>query len=271
MYASATYGNLHPNGRFGVFSTNLVIPEFHTLAEKKLEVYDRASDLIVIDFENNRIITSDAVSGEGYLETFPAFSANGNRIYFCRAKNMVLPDSIEKLQYLLCKIDFDQSSGSFGNKIDTVFLAQDSLKSISFPKPSPDGHFLMYAVSDYGTFPIWHRETDLHLLDLETGEISEMQNVNSDRSDTYHSWSSNSRWFVFASKRDDGLYGKPYFCYLDNANRLHKPFVLPQRDPFFYDYTLKSFNIPELSTGQMPYGAREIERIYWNEHAENMN
>ncbi|GHT14171.1 cytochrome c-binding protein [Bacteroidia bacterium] len=268
MFASATYGNLHPSGKYGVFSTNIVVPDFHTKAGEKLEVYDTASDLVILDFDNNRIIRSDIVGGTDFLETFPTFSADGNSIFFCVAPNKTLPDSIKNLKYSLCKIGFDVRTGQFGTQIDTLIYMDENGKSVSFPKPSPDGRFLLYSVSDYGTFPIWHRETDLQMLNLKTGEILDLPEVNSNYSDTYHSWSSNSRWFVFASKRDDGLYGKPYFCYVDRKGNAHKPFVLPQRDPYYYDYLLKSFNIPELSTGKLPFNAADIEKVYWKDKIE---
>ena len=263
MYASATYGNLHPSGRYGVFSTNIVIPTYHTLSPIKLEVYDTASDLLVIDFDDNRIIRSPLVSGDGSLETFPTFSADGKRIYYCVATAMSLPEDIEKLKYSLCSIDFDTEKGEIGKCIDTlVNMSETDGKSVSFPRPSPDGHFLLFCVSDYGTFPIWHQETDLAMIDLQTGETIEMDEVNSNYSDTYHSWSSNSRWFVFSSKRDDGFYGKPYFAYVDKDGKVHKPFLLPQRDPTYYDYTFKSFNIPELMNGKLPFSSSDIEKIY---------
>ena len=268
MEKPATYGNLHPSGRYGVFSTNVVIPDFHTLASKKLEVYDKASDLLVLDFDNNRILQSPLVSGDDYLETFPVFSADGNCIYFCAASKKSLPDSIKNLKYSLCSIPFDIQTGQFGNHVDTLLYMDEDDQSVSFPKPSPDGRFLLYCISDYGTFPIWHRETDLQMMNLNSREIVDLQIVNSNYSDTYHSWSSNSRWFVFASKRDDGLYGKPYFCYVDPNGKAYKPFVLPQQDPYYYDYTLKSFNIPELATGKLPFSAADIERIYWKVSAE---
>ena len=96
---------------------------------------------------------------------------------------------------------------------------------------------------------------------LQTGKVDSLSMVNSEKSDTYHSWSHTGRWFVFASKRDDGLYGKPYFCYVDRQGKAHKPFVLPQREPTFYDDCLKSFNIPELSRGPVPFDAIDIENV----------
>jgi Tol biopolymer transport system component len=134
--------------------------------------------------------------------------------------------------------------------------------SASFPKTSPDGKYLLFTEAAYGTFPIWHREADLRLLNLETNEIDLLKQVNDTCSDSYHSWSSNSHWFTFASKRDDGIYGKPYFTYINNNGKASKPFVLPQKDPEYYDNTLKSFNIPELSKGKTLYDARDIEKIY---------
>ena len=115
-------------------------------------------------------------------------------------------------------------------------------------------------MADYGTFPIWHPEADLQMINLQTGAIDTLTIVNSQKSDTYHSWSSNSRWFVFASKRDDGLYGKPYFCYIDKDGKAHKPFCLPQKYPTFYDNNLKSFNAPELGKGQVPFDVDDVAK-----------
>ena len=126
----------------------------------------------------------------------------------------------------------------------------------------------MYTVADYGTFPIWHTECQLEMMDLQTGETVRMDAANSDRSDTYHSWSSDSRWFVFASKRGDGKYGKPYFCHIDADGRLTKPFVLPQEDPWHYENTLRSFNIPDLSDGPVNFDAETIGRMVRETEAE---
>lgn len=271
MTTAAVYGDFHPSGRFAVFSSNIILPEFHSKGSKRLEVYDTTSDLVIADFDTNRIITSPVVTREDRLETFPTFSPDGQWVYYCDAPTRALPDSIRQLRYSILRIPFDAGKGTWGLKADTVWSADEHDGSACHLKISPDGRYLLYTVADYGTFPIWHRETDLRMMDLQTGQIDRLEAVNSNRSDTYHSWSSDSRWFVFASKRDDGLYGKPYFSYVDTEGKAHKPFVLPQADPEHYDITLKSYNIPELSKSKLSFGSKEIRKVYHEIPAEPFN
>ena len=268
MISAAVYGDFHPSGRYAVFSSNIIIPAFHAQGSKRLEVYDTESDLAIADFEQNRMILSPLTRDKKVLETFPTFSADGKHIYYCSAPQTTLPDSICQLRYSLCRIGFDQENGSWGKQADTLWNAREQQGSVCFPKASPDGKYLLFTIADYGTFPIWHRETDLYILNLSTETIHECSAANSDRSDTYHSWSSNSHWFVFASKRGDGQYGKPYFAYIDKEGKIYKPFVLPQQDPAHYFHTFKSYNIPELSKSPLPFDAVDIKEIYLNSPAE---
>ena len=120
----------------------------------------------------------------------------------------------------------------------------------------------MFTVAEYGTFPLFHTECTLYLIDLKTGQAKALDCIKGDKSDTYHSWSSNSRWFVFASKRGDGQYGKPYFCYIDAEGNLTKPFVLPQKSSKFYGYNLKSFNVPDLGNASTGMTVRDASRMF---------
>jgi len=270
MISNAVYGNFHPSGRYAVFSTNIIIPEFHAYRSERLEVYDTASDLVVLDFDKNETTTQPFLSDSTALETFPVFSADGKWIYYCVAPTVPLPDSIKSLKYSICRVGFDADKGAIGTKVDTLWNAKKMGGSVCHLKTSPDGKYILYTVADYGTFPIWHREADLQMMNLRTGKIDSLKQANGPNSDSYHSWSSNSRWFVFASKRDDGIYGKPYFCYIDSTGKPSKPFVLPQIDPSIYDNSLKSFNIPELSKCQTPYNASDIEQVYEKQKEEQI-
>lgn len=252
----SVYFCFSPSGRYITYSTQKIIPAFHSDPSKRLEVYDTSSNVYVADMEKHRVISSPLLSDSLKFETFPTFSPDGKFIYYCAADTVRLPSDIHQLQYRLVRIPFDEATGTIGTQVDTLF----SERSVCHPRISPDGRYLLYTVADYGTFPIWHPEADLQMMDLQTGTIDTLAIVNSAKSDTYHSWSSNSRWFVFASKRDDGLYGKPYFCYIDKDGKAYKPFCLPQQHPTFYDNNLKSFNAPELGKGKVPFDVYDVAK-----------
>ena len=258
MVTPATYFAFSPSGKYITFSTNDYEPAFHASSSHRVEVFDKRSDVYVADLDNNTIISSSLTCNNSTLATFPVFSPNGKYIYYCVASNKAIKDdNIKELKYALVRIPFDEASGRFGNKVDTLYNA----RSVCHPKISPNGRYCLFSVTDYGTCPAWHPEADLYMLDLQTNQIDTLSIVNSPKSDTYHSWSHNSRWFVFGSKRDDGVYTKPYICYFDRQGKAHKPFLLPQKDPATYDFCLKCFNTPELSRGTAPFDAYDLQNI----------
>ena len=83
------------------------------------------------------------------------------------------------------------------------------------------------------------------MMDLSTREYRQLA-INSRYSESWHSWSSNSRWIAFSSKRRDGRFTRTYLSYIDVNGVAHKPFVLPQRDPVYYDSLLETYSVPEL-------------------------
>lgn len=257
MVSGPVYAQFDPSGRYIVFSTNAIIPAFHSRPDKRLEVFDTKSDIYVYDLKRGKVVRSPLLADSTRLETFPTFSADSKSIYYCVAEGPARPAGLDSLFYSLCRIDFDPENGRFGTVTDTVINGRWG-SSVSHPRVSPDGKRLLYTVSDFGTFPIWHREADLRMMDLKSGEIDSLEVVNSPMSDTYHTWSSTGRWFVFASKRDDGLYGKPYFVHVSEEGRVAKPFVLPQEYPSFYDNNLKSYNVPDLGTSSVSFLPSDI-------------
>lgn len=271
MISPTVYGEIHPAGRFGVFSTNIIIPGMHSFANRRMEVFDTASDLCVADFDNNEMMSFPATARDDVFETFPVFSADGKWVYYCAAPARPVPAEINQLMYSLVRVPFDAATGTLGAQADTVWSASAHGLSVCHPKASPDGCWLLFTVADYGTFPINHRECDLRMLDLKTGNIFTLDEVNADGSDTYHSWSSTSKWFVFASKRGDGMFGKPWFSHVSEDGSVTKPFLLPQEDPHFYDNMLRSFNVPDLGSSSVGFDAEEIGRVWREVPAEVFN
>lgn len=258
----AVYGDISTDGRYGVFTAANIKFAIHSHRSKRMEVYDSASDLIVIDLDSLTVTDGSTIKGDEFQETFPCFSADGKTIFFCRARHLEQPDSTKEMMYDVAAVTFDPKTGRVGDKVYTVLSSQRHNASFSHLKCSPDGKFLMVTASAYGTFPVWHEESELWLVNLRTGAVDIMSSANDRFADTYHSWSSNSRWVVFASKRDDKIYGRPYLVHIDEEGNVGKAFLLPQRNPDYYNLTLKSFNLPELYPQKEIYNARDISDIY---------
>lgn len=254
----AVYPSWHPSGRYIAFSVNTT--KLITLPDEsnRVEVFDSASDVVVYDTERHEIFTAPHLSRGDRFETFPSFSPAGDRLYFCSADSVEMPARYKDAHYSLCSVAFDAASGRIGTDVDTLYNARTAGRSVSFPRVSPDGAFMLYALSDYGTFSIWHRDADLRMVDLRSGREVETSAINSPEAESYHSWSSNGRWFLFNSRRIDGLYTHVYMAHVAEDGALSKPFLLPQRDPDFYRTFMKSYNIPEFVRGRVTVPQRRI-------------
>ena len=102
----------------------------------------------------------------------------------------------------------------------------------------------------------------MYAIRMDSGEMYPLTEANSEESDSYHSWSSNSRWMVFSSRRLDGLYTRLYMTYIDESGKAHKPFLLPQKNPVeFYDNLMEAYNIPEFIKGKVELDKHEVASI----------
>ena len=259
--SALVYPSWHPSGRYVAFSVNQTQQSFHANDRNRVEVFDKASDVVVYDVERHEVVTSTWLDRDSVFETFPTFSPDGRTLYFCSAQAQTMPVDFKQVKYSLCSIGFDPEQRSFSSQVDTLYSAVEGGLSASFPRVSPDGRWLLYTLSGYGNFSIWHKDADLYLADLQTKASVPLTTVNSDDVESYHSWSSNSRWIVFSSRRLDGLYTRPFFAYVDAEGKVSKPFLLPQADTDYYLRLMKSYNIPEFITGEVKDRIRAFSQI----------
>src|SRR5665647_1030256 len=259
MKNGAVYPRWHPSGKFVAFSSNKITQRFHAADNKKVEVTDLESSLLLYDVSKNEIMDIELANREMFMDTYPEWSPDGKYLYFCRTAQIGNIFDYKQIKYNLCRVSFDFGRRAFG-EVELIFDAAQLNKSVSFPRISPNGRFLIVTLADYGCFPIWHKEADLYSVDLNNFKASRLD-LNSDFTDSYHSWSSNGKWLIFSSKRGDGLTARPYIAYIDKNGMSGKPFILPQEDPAFYQDFLKSFNIPEFSTFKIKLNPGEIRKL----------
>ncbi len=272
ILSAAVYPSWHPTKNLLVFSTNKTGQAFHTLDKQKIEVMDEASDLIFYDVDHNTV--RNIIRTPGTLENFPCWSPDGRKVYYCAATLPDLktqPDSLhsriivnqyDSLRYNLMSIDFDERTQTFSNPqlvVDCVAMN----KSVSVPRVSPDGRYLLFTLGDFGQFHIWHKSSDLYVKDLQTGRVYPLTEANSPDVDSYHTWSSNGRWIVFSSRRDDGSYTRPYIAYFDRQGRAHRAFMLPQEDPETNLLLMKSYNVPELTRDAVRYSPEDFKKAVY--------
>ena len=264
--SAGVYPSWHPTHNYIAYSVNNTGQSFHTRDNEKIEVQDLYSDLILYDIEKNEVTNVENDTTE--WECFPWWAPDGKTLYYVSANYYPRPDMIrdrdiidryKEFKYDLYKKSFDPDTKHFGPR-ELVYAASQEGKSVTLPRVSPDGRYLLMTIGDYGVFHIWHRSSDLLLMDLQDGSMRKLHEVNSPDTESFHNWSSNGRWILFSSRRDDGSYTRLYLAYFDKNGHGHKPFIIPQKTPDYYQNFYKSYNIPELMKGPVTIKPQEFAK-----------
>ncbi len=273
---ACTYPAWHPSGDFIAFSANETFQVFYEASVDKIEVADVQSDLLLYSLADDTVIPVETTPE--FLESFPAWDPAGTRLFTARAR--LSPEELKaregkkfkegdyaafatvtNIYYDLVVRLFDRENRAFSEPQILV----DGLKSrcsVTFPRVSPDGRWLVMTVGPCGVFHIWHKSADLWLFDLQTGTTRMLDEINGPDADSYHCFSRNGRWMVFSSRRDDGAYTRPYFAAFDpETGRFSKPFILPVEKPDEHVRRMFSYNVPELSDGPVVESPRDLRRL----------
>ena len=264
--SAGVYPAWHPTAKLIAFSTNLTHQVFHTAHPNKVEVFDTASDLILYDVATDSvsIICNDST----LLEVFPTWSPDGKFLYYC--KSVPLPEELRgedisatwsKVQYNLYRRSFELTSRTFGEE-ELVYDAASADKSVTLPRVSPNGRYILFAEGQHGCFHIWHHDADIACLPLAQDSVIDLSCLNSEGfAESYPTWSSNGHWIMCASRRIDGNYSRVFISYFNNG-KARKAFLMPQEDPEHNTFRLKSYNRPEFMVEPVGISVEQFSKVF---------
>ena len=249
--SAGVYPSWHPTHDYIALSNNWTHQSVHAASHDKLEVIDENNDIILYETRTNTVSVIENDSSE--LECYPGWSADGRTLYYVSAhyegpfgpgrENQLFLDRLS-LHFSLYSKSFDPETRVWGKK-KLIYDAAAKDSSMTWPRTSPTGRWMICCVSTHGIFPLDQIASDFVLFDLNDNSYRYADEINSQYAESFHVWSSNGKWLMFSTRREDGVHTRLYFSHIDEEGHFSKPMALPQRDPEFNRVFLNAFNIPE--------------------------
>ncbi len=267
---AAFYPCWHPTHDYIAYSNDKVHQSLHTLDHNRIEVLDEESDIILYNIRTNQV--SVVENDSNYMETYPAWSPDGKTLYYSSAKYIAPFDSRRRdrifldkdsIQYNLYRKPFNPDTEAWGES-QLVYNAVAHNKSVTWPRVSPDGRWLLACISQHSVFPINQSDADLCLIDLSNDSLSVAATISSSESESYHDWSSTGKWVLFSTRREDGCRTRFYIAHFNGDGTFDKPFALPQRNPDFNREFLNAFNIGAFMIEPVTIKPREFAKFIKN-------
>lgn len=260
----------HPSGRVMAVAISKPRLLLHTARNDMREIAELSGWLGYLPAGSTVVQPIPTLVDTNRLLAFPLWSPDGRYLYCCSAPNpwtnmsLVTAESPATIRYDLARISYDVENDRWG-KPETILPVSTTGFSVAQPRISPNGRWLFFCAVTHGCWPTYDPGSDLYALDLETGERARdypprKLELNSPQCESWLSWSANSRWVVFSSKRNSPLFNRPHLSHVSPEGHCSKPFVVPQKDPTFYDFELHTYTIPTLAKGPITASQRSLAR-----------
>jgi Flp pilus assembly protein TadD len=208
--------------------------------------------LVVYDREKKTYASLPGADDPQYVQSNATWSPDGQHVVFARAKaykaehleqkNSAIVDekdvpefTVDKkpFRYDLYRVPFNDGKGGTAEP-----LAGASGNGVSnfFPKYSPDGKWIVFCKAN--SYMLLQPDAELYIIPAEGGTARRLR-YNTARMNSWHSWSSNSRWLVFSSKVN-GPYTQLFLTHIDDQGNDSPPVLLER-----FTSPDRAANIPE--------------------------
>ncbi len=194
--------------------------------------------------------TFKALSGASdptYVQANPSWSPDGQEVLFARHtsynlknlsessnENIILTAAEceefikgdETFKFDLYRIPYNNGDG--GEAVPLEGASNNGMSNY-FPKYSPDGKWIVFCRAN--SFMLLQADSELYIVPAAGGEARRLR-CNTNRMNSWHSWSPNSKWLVFSSKVN-GPYTQLLLTHIDEEGNSTPPvalshFVQPQ-------------------------------------------
>ena len=123
-------------------------------------------------------------------------------------------------RYDLYRVPFNDGRGGTA---EPVAGAAANGRSNFFPKYSPDGKWVVFCQAN--SYMLLQPDSELYIMPARGGGAPRRLRANTPRMNSWHSWSSNSRWLVFSSKVN-GPYTQLFLTHIDENGNDSPPVLL---------------------------------------------
>ncbi len=208
--------------------------------------------LVVYDRETETYAALPGADDPQYVQSNAVWSPDGEEIVFARSKayfagrldqqNSAIVDekdvpefTVDKQPFLydLYRIPFNGGKGGTPEPIEGA--SGDGMSNF-FPKYSPDGKWIVFCKAK--SYMLLQPDAELYIIPAEGG-VARRLRYNTARMNSWHSWSSNSRWLVFSSKVN-GPYTQLFLTHIDEDGNDSPPVLLER-----FTSPDRAANIPE--------------------------
>ena len=212
-----------------------------------------AGILVVYDRQTKEFFSLPGADDPQYVQSNPVWSPDSKTILFARAEAYKLPnlkdptsallrreevseffEGGKKFRYDIYSIPFNDGKG--GTPVPLVG-ASGNEKSNYFPRFSPDGKWIVFCQSD--SFMLLRPDSTLYIMPSSGGVPRRMRCNFPDKMNSWHSFSPNGKWLVFASKAG-GPFTQLWLTHIDAEGNDTPPVLLEN-----FTAADRAANIPE--------------------------
>lgn len=229
--------------------------------------------LAVYDRQTGELKELPGANLDEYVQSNASWTPDGKNIVFSRARALPRDSNLYEInvqdedlinqfvkkkksfKYDVCIIPFNNGNGG---KAEPIKGASNNGKSNFFPSVSPNGKWLVYCQAD--NFMLLQPDSRLFIIPVGGGR-PRMLNSNLYTMNSWHAWSPNSKWIVFASK-GMSIYTDLFLTHIDDDGQDGLPVLVNKaRVPFRVANYPEFVNIKPERTFNMVYDYVELAHI----------